>query len=36
MPEELREFGARVEDTVLYVNSRTIDVLTKDAVKREK
>ena len=36
MPEELREFGVRVEDTMLYVNSLTIDVLTKDAVKREK
>lgn len=30
MPEDLRHFGVRIEDTLLYVNNKTVDVLTKD------
>lgn len=31
MPEELRHFGVRVEDTLLYVDTKTVDVLTKES-----
>ncbi|KAK8793845.1 hypothetical protein WA171_002975 [Blastocystis sp. BT1] len=31
IPEELRHFGVRIEDTFLYVDSKTVDVLTKDS-----
>ena len=31
IPEELRHFGLRIEDTFLYVDSKTVDVLTKDS-----
>ena len=30
VPEDLRHFGVRIEDTLLYVNNKTVDVLTKD------
>ncbi|KAK8801606.1 hypothetical protein WA588_005892 [Blastocystis sp. NMH] len=31
VPEELRHFGVRVEDTLLYVDTKTVDVLTKES-----
>ena len=31
VPEELRHVGVRVEDTLLYVDTKTVDVLTKES-----
>ena len=30
IPEELRHFGLRIEDTLLYVDTKSIDILTRD------
>ncbi|KAK8825893.1 hypothetical protein WA577_001062, partial [Blastocystis sp. JDR] len=29
IPEELRHFGVRVEDTILYIDAKNVDILTK-------
>ena len=31
IPEELRHFGVRVEDTILYIDAKNVDILTKDS-----